>query len=140
MSESGIVARVIRVHSKQHHDAASMRVELLGCLHGGFSVYSSLDCMCFCAIDIGHSPEALVSGDVRVTDARMTASSYVGSNTAPHNARIDSYNGWQPEVHERGEWIQVIFHHYSEILIHIYIAGRISWFNACASCKNKRQT
>ncbi|ELU17785.1 hypothetical protein CAPTEDRAFT_38259, partial [Capitella teleta] len=32
LSESGIVARVIRVHSKQHHDAASMRVELLGCL------------------------------------------------------------------------------------------------------------
>ncbi|ELT94973.1 hypothetical protein CAPTEDRAFT_217808 [Capitella teleta] len=34
LSENGILARVIRIHTKEQHEAASMRVELIGCWHG----------------------------------------------------------------------------------------------------------
>ncbi|ELT93458.1 hypothetical protein CAPTEDRAFT_220791 [Capitella teleta] len=98
LSESGILAKVIRIHTIEHHEAASMRVELLGCLHG---VYSN--------------KEALVSGDIFVHDEKITASSQFSEYHGPERARFDTVregsfrDSWYAREQAVGEWIQVEF-------------------------------
>ncbi|ELT93100.1 hypothetical protein CAPTEDRAFT_117034 [Capitella teleta] len=59
--------------------------------------------------------EALISGEIFVPDARMTASSQWSMYVGPERARIDtvvqgSFKGaWESEIPQPGEWIQVEF-------------------------------
>ncbi|ELT93667.1 hypothetical protein CAPTEDRAFT_204017 [Capitella teleta] len=73
LSETGILTKSIRIHPVKHHEAASMRVELYGCLH-----------------DRGLQAEPVISGEFFVPDKRMTASSQYDEYHTPDRARIDT--------------------------------------------------